>query len=126
MTNIEFFKAVASNEITDEVIAKALSLVEKDEADKAKAKAKRAEKSAEKAKAGDANTALVLTLLTSEPQTCSDLVTKAVDAGMARADEKDITPQYIARLMKNLVDNGKASRVEVKGGKGKVKAYTVA
>jgi len=122
MTMIDFFKAVASNEITDEVIAKANELIAKDAADKEKAKAKRAEK----AKATDANVGITLGLLTSEPQTCPELVAKLVEAGAKRAEDKEITPQYVAKLVGTLVDDGKAVRLDIKGGKGKVKAYTLA
>jgi len=127
MTLIDFYTAVTQNEITEDVIAKANELIAKDAADKEKARVKRAEK----AKVADANVATALGFLTSDPQTCSNLVTAFVANGMTRPDEKPITPQYVARLMKTLVDDGKANRLEIKvqGSDGKMKksmAYTLA
>jgi len=124
MTIADFYTAVASNEITPDVIAKANELIAKHEADLAKAKEKRAEK----AKTTDSNVELVASLLTSIPQTCSDLLTALVANGAKRADEKELTPQYVARLMKTLVDSGRASKSEIKveGAKGKKVAYTLA
>ena len=118
MTKREFYEAVISNKITDEVIATAQAGLETLDS----ANAKRKEKSIEKAAARDAERApireAIVNCLTSEPKTATTLIN---EAGV------EIKPQMMHSLLKNLIETGTVIKGEVKvAGKGKQVGYALA
>lgn len=112
MTNIEFFRAVAANEINDEVIAKAVELVAKDEA--AKAKRKNSESKTHKANAELADS-LVEKMEANVGYTAAQI-----------GEILEVTTSKATAVAKILVERNQATVAEVKGEKGKCKAYTLA
>lgn len=88
---------------------------------------KRREKASEKAQINQANFARLLEVLNEKPQTATQLV-GVLEGVIVRADEKALTPQYIARLAKIGVDNGSIVKesVKVEGAKGAKVGYRLA
>lgn len=116
MTKKEKFALIA------ELVADNAELVEfcNDEIAKLDAKAEKAKaKAAEKKAAGDELYAVVVSLLTSEPQTA--------EAVLAQIDGEDLTTAKIRARLSQAVKNGVANKESIKmdGGKSKVH-YTVA
>jgi methylphosphotriester-DNA--protein-cysteine methyltransferase len=109
MTNREFFNAVVSNNITEEVIAHAEnSLAKLDERN-----AKRRDKPSKTAIANEPIKAQIKSILTDEPHTASEI-----------ANTVGISPQKASALLRQ-IDGLTVTEVKVKG-KGKVKGYALA
>ncbi len=107
MTNREFFNAVISNEITEEVIAHATSSLEKLDARNAARKEKPSKKSLE----NEPIKAKIAEVLTDEPKTASEI-----------ASEVEISVQKASALLRQM--NVTVTDVKVKG-KGTQKAYSL-
>ena len=121
MTKREFLNAIVANEITEDAIAFAQSEIEKLD----KTNEQRRLKNAEKASATAPLVDKLVGYLTGTAQTATDLMEKFAADGVARPDDKAWTPQYVSRLARLAVEEGRAEATEVKptGGKGKQKAY---
>ena len=117
MTKIEAYKAVITGEINEEVIEKFNELIAAYEAESEKRRNRSAEKRAEKLAGEKYLEDAILGVLTSEPQTASDIC--------EQVDEL-YTPQKTTIVAKRLVAAGLANVQEVKGKSGKVKGYTLA
>lgn len=122
MSMLDFYTAVASNDITEDVIAKANELIAKDASDKAKAKAKRAEKAGEAV----ALEAEVLKVLGSTPKTATEIVDALGDKAVNPKTGEALKPQWVSSHLRAFVEEGKVIKTEVKGEKGKVMGYTLA
>lgn len=124
MTNREFYTAITTNTITEEVIAKAMEELNKLDV----TNAKRREKSAEKANANQAFVEKLVTFLGEAPQTASELLMKfaAIADEMPRVDGKPYTVQYVSNLARAAVEQGlcKVGDVKIKG-KGTQKGYSL-
>ena len=114
MTYVEFITAVSKGEITEEVMGKALELIEAhqrglekahDRAEKAKAN-----KMTERQPVIDA----LVNALTNEPQSATDLI---ANAGV------ELKPQAVATYFRLYVEPGTFTKVEMKGAKGKIVGY---
>lgn len=113
MTNYDFFNAVRTNTITDEVIAKANELFEKESARLEKA----AEKKAEKAAADQEMIDAILAILTDEPKTASDIFAELTEEVVPSA-------QKVSSLFtRQIIPAGKAAADEIKTSKGTRKGY---
>ena len=112
MTNREFYNAIISNAITEEVIAHAQnSLVKLDERN-----AKRANTPSKTALANEPIKAKIVEVLTNEPQTASEIASKV-----------EISTQKASALCRQLVADEVLTVEEVKvPKKGKQKGYAVA
>ena len=109
MTNREFYNAIISNAITEEVIAHAQnSLVKLDERN-----AKRANTPSKTAIANEPIKAKIVEVLTNEPQTASEIASKV-----------EISTQKASALLRQ-IEGLTVTEVKVKG-KGKVKGYAFA
>ena len=109
MTNREFFNAVVSKNITEEVIAHAENaLVKLDERN-----AKRREKPSKTAIANEPIKAHIVEVLTHTPQSASEI-----------AEKVEITTQKCSALLKQ-IEGLNITEIKVKG-KGKVKGYALA
>lgn len=121
MTKREFLNAIVENNVTEDAIAFAQSEIEKLD----KTNEQRRLKNAEKASATAPLVDKLVGYLTGTAQTATDLMEKFATDGVARPDDKAWTPQYVSRLARLAVEEGRAEATEVKptGGKGKQKAY---
>lgn len=108
MTNREFFNAVISNEITEEVIAHATSSLEKLDARNAARKEKPSKKSLENE---PIKSKILTEVLTDEPKTASEI-----------ASEVEISVQKASALLRQM--DVTVTDVKVKG-KGTQKAYSL-
>lgn len=107
MTNREFFNAVISNEITEEVIAHATSSLEKLDARNAARKEKPSKKSLE----NEPIKARISEVLTDEPKTASEI-----------ASELELSVQKVSALLRQM----DVTVVDVKvKGKGTQKGYSL-
>lgn len=110
MTNREFYVAITEANLSEEITAHAVSLLEKLDA----SNAKRAEKVTEKKAENLARMADVVALLTNEPQTASDL-----------HDAIGESVQKTSYLLRLAVAEGKAAVTDIKvKGKSTQKGYT--
>lgn len=107
MTNREFFNAVISNEITEEVIAHATSSLEKLDARNAARKDKPSKKSLE----NEPIKARISEVLTDEPKTASEI-----------ASELELSVQKVSALLRQM--DVTVIDVKVKG-KGTQKGYSL-
>jgi hypothetical protein len=121
MTKREFLNAIVENNVTEDAIVFAQSEIAKLD----KTNEQRRLKNAEKASATAPLVDKLVTYLTGTAQTATDLMEKFAADGVVRPDEKAWTPQYVSRLARLAVEEGRAEATEVKptGGKGKQKAY---
>lgn len=117
MNRIDAYRAVVSNEINEEVIAKFEELIVAYEAEGEKRRNRAAEKRAEKLEAEKFLEDGILEVLGDTPMTASDL---------KEAVEGLNTPQKATVVAKRLVAAGKVKVEDVKGKNGKVKGYTLA
>lgn len=109
MTNREFFNAVVSNNITEDVIAHAENALAKlDERN-----AKRREKPSKTAIANEPIKAHIVEVLTDTPQSASEI-----------AEKVEISVQKCSALLKQ-IEGLTITEIKVKG-KGKVKGYALA
>ena len=123
MTKREFYTAVANGTVNDEVIAMAEDLIVKmDEAN-----SKRAAKAAEKRAANTEFTDKFIGALTDEFQTATQLMEK-LDGVIVREDGKALNPQFLARLAKAGIEDGRIVKgnVKVEGVKGTHVGYKLA
>ena len=119
MTKREFLNAIATGEMTEEVIAFANEEIEKMDAANAKRREKNAEKSAKNMEAVKA----VAAVLTEEAKTASMLVEELEDV-IKREDGKTLNVQYMSSIARKAVEAGMAAQVDVKvKGKGVQKGY---
>lgn len=114
MTYFEFITAVSKGEMTEEIMGKALELIEAhnrglDKAHDRASKAKEA-KMAERQPIIDA----LVNALTDEPQSATDLI---ANAGV------ELKPQAVATYFRLYVEPGTFVRVDMKGAKGKIVGY---
>ena len=117
MTKIEAYKAVISNDITEEVIEKFNELITAYEVEGEKRRNRSAEKRAEKLAAEKVLEDGILAFLTDEPRTASDIKDNV---------EGINTPQKATVVAKRLVAAGLAKVEDIKGKNGKVKGYSLA
>lgn len=117
MTKVEAYKAVISGEINEDVIAKFEELLTAHEAEGEKRRNRAAEKRAEKLEAEKVLEDGIMSVLTNEPMTASDI---------RDAVEGIETSQKATVVVKRLVAAGLAKVEEVKGKNGKVKGYSLA
>ena len=114
MTYVEFITAVSKGEITEEVMGKALELIEAHQRglDKAHDRAEKAKanKMTERQPVIDA----LVNALTDEPQSATDLI---ANAGV------ELKPQAVATYFRLYVEPGTFTKVEMKGAKGKIVGY---
>ena len=114
MTYVEFLTAVSEGRMNEEVIGKALELIEAhqrglEKAHERAAKAK-VDKMAERQPIIDA----LVGALTDAPQSATDLIT---NAGV------ELKPQAVATYFRLYVEPGTFEKVEMKGAKGKIVGY---
>ncbi len=114
MTYFEFITAVSNGEMNEELQGKALELIEAhnkglDKAHERAAKA-RSEKLAERQPVIDA----LVSALTDEPQSATDLINAA---GL------EIKPQAVSTYFRLYVEPGTFVKEEMKGPKGKIVGY---
>ncbi len=121
MTKREFLNAIAANEINAEAIA----FAEEELLKLDKVNAQRRQKNAEKASATAPLVDQLVGYLTGTPQTAKDLMEHFVADGTERPDGKEWTSQFVSRLARLAVEDGRAEVTDVKpiGGKGKQKGY---
>lgn len=113
MTNRDFYTAVINAAINDELTTFATEAIEKLDKTNARKAEKLAEKRAEEAPLYDA----LVAVLTSEPQTASDLATQV--EGIASV-------QKASSMLRKLVEQGRATSTDVKVKGRKAKGYFVA
>ena len=114
MTYFEFITAVSKGEMTEEIMGKALELIEAhnrglDKAHERASKAKAA-KMTERQPIIDA----LVNALTDQPQSATDLI---ANAGV------ELKPQAVATYFRLYVEPGTFEKVEMKGAKGKIIGY---
>lgn len=114
MTYFEFITAVSKGEMTEEIMGKALELIEAhnrglDKAHERASKVKAA-KMTERQPIIDA----LVNALTDEPQSATDLIETA---GV------ELKPQAVATYFRLYVEPGAFEKVEMKGAKGKIVGY---
>lgn len=114
MTYFEFITAVSKGEMTEEIMGKALELIEAhnrglDKAHDRASKAKEA-KMAERQPIIDA----LVNALGNEPMSATDLIAAA---GV------ELKPQAVATYFRLYVEPGTFEKVEMKGAKGKIVGY---
>lgn len=118
MTKREFLNAIATGEMTEEVIAFANEEIEKMDA----ANAKRREKNAERKAQNDEFVDLFVSFLNDEPKTASDIM--ALMGEVERPDGKAVNVQWVSSLGRKAVEAERAAKVDVKvTGKGTQKGY---
>ena len=117
MTRIEAYKAVIANEINEDVIAKFEELIAAHEVESEKRRTRAAEKRAEKLEAEKALEEGIMSVLTSTPQTASDICGQVEGLN---------TPQKTTIVAKRLVEAGLAKVEKIKGKNGKVNGYSLA
>ena len=111
MTKRDFYVFVSEGTINDEVIEKANELIEKLDAENEKRKNRVSKKALENEPIKDA----IVAVLTSEPKTATVI-----------GEEVEISTQKASALLRQLVEAGKANKVDVKvKGKGVQKGYTL-
>ena len=114
MTYFEFITAVSKGEMTEEIMGKALELIEAhnrglDKAHERASKAKAA-KMTERQPIIDA----LVNALTDQPQSATDLI---ANAGV------ELKPQAVATYFRLYVEPGTFEKVEMKGAKDKIIGY---
>lgn len=111
MTRREFLEVVKSGEINDEVIAKADEMLEKLDAENEK----RRNRVSKKALENEPIKERIVEVLGDEPKTATEI-----------GAEVEISTQKASALLRQLVEAGKANKVDVKvKGKGTQKGYTL-
>ena len=113
MTQREFYTAVINASVNDELTTFATAAIEKLDATNARKAEKLAEKRAEEAPLYDA----LFAVLTSDPQTASDLASQV--EGIASV-------QKASSMLRKLVEAGKVSSTDLKIKGRKAKGYFVA
>ena len=123
ITEREMLTRVIAGTVDEEVVEKATAMIEK----KDEANSKRAAKAAEKRAQNTEFVDKFYGALTSEFQTATQLAEK-LDGVIVREDGKALNPQFLARLAKTLVDEGKVvkGKVKVEGQKGDKVGYALA
>lgn len=109
MTKRDFFNSVLNAHVTPEIDAyceDAIAMLDKTNSKR------RSTATAKRAEVNDPLKAVLVGMLTSEPQPASELGVKA-----------EITTAKASALLRALVNDGKAQTVEIKGKHGKVKGY---
>ena len=110
MTYVEFLTAVSEGRMNEEVIGKALELIEAHQRGLEKAAKAKVDKMAERQPIIDA----LVGALTDAPQSATDLIT---NAGV------ELKPQAVATYFRLYVEPGTFEKVEMKGAKGKIVGY---
>ena len=111
MTRRDFLEAVVSGTINDEVIEKANEMLIKLDAENEKRRNRVSKKALENEPIKDA----ICGVLTDEPKTATEI-----------GAEVEISTQKASALLRQLVEAGKANKVDVKvKGKGTQKGYTL-
>jgi len=111
MTRREFLEVVKNGEINDEVIEKATEMLEKLDAENEKRRNRVSKKALENAPVKEA----ICEVLGDEPKTATEI-----------GGEVGISTQKASALLRQLVEAGKVSKVDVKvKGKGVQKGYTL-
>lgn len=118
----EFYNAIASAEISEELKDYAIAQIEKMDASNAKSRAKNAEKRVDNTPFVEA----VVNLIGSEPMTGEQLVQKLAEAGVTEINGKAVTRNKVASLLRGPVAEGTVVKTQVKGEKGKIVAYVIA
>lgn len=129
MTKLEFVtKAleIAEAQGNEEMVEFAQAWLDKDAADKEKAKAKRAEKAAEMDGIEADFADYILGICGTEPITRATILEELVAAGHDTFGEKEMTAARVTRIANKLVEAGKLVKEEIKAGKGKQAAYALA
>ena len=121
MTKREFYEAVITAAVNDEITDFAQKAIEQLDLTNEKRKVKAAEKRVDNSTLVNA----IVELTTSEPKTASMLLEDVTKAGLERLEEgKSWNVQYISFLARKGVEAGALTQTEVKiKGKGVQKAY---
>lgn len=112
MTNREFYTAIVNANLNDELTTFAQTAIEKLDATNARKAEKLAEKRAEEAPLYEA----LVAVLTSEPQTASDLAAQV---------EGITSVQKASSMLRKLVESGKATSTDLKVKGRKAKGYAI-
>lgn len=113
MTNREFYTAIVSANVSEEITAYATAAIEKLDATNEKRKAKPSKRAEENAPIME--------------QIATEILTEEVQIASAIAEATGISVQKASALLRQLVADGRATVTEVKvPGKGTVKGYTKA
>lgn len=112
MTNREFYNAVINASVNDELTAFATAAIEKLDASNARKAEKLAEKRAEEQPLYDA----LVAVLTSDPQTASDLAAQV---------EGITSVQKASSMLRKLVEAGQATSIDLKVKGRKAKGYAI-
>ena len=118
MTNREFYTAIVTANINDELTAFAEAAIEKLDVTNGKRREASAKKAAEKEATRAPIREAIMGAMTKEPKTATTLI---AEAGV------EIKPQAIPSLLKALVEDGTLVKSQVKvTGKGKQVGYALA
>ena len=115
MTKREFYQAIVSGEINDEVQSMAAKYIEDMDASNEKRQVKAHEKALEREKEKAPIREAVFACITADAKTATDLIN---EAGV------ELKPQAIPSLLKPLVEDGSVVKVDIKvKGKGTQRGY---
>lgn len=118
MTNREFFEAIVTANVSDELTEFATEAIAKLDKVNDQRKVKAAEKSAAKEAERKPIRDAIMAVMTAEPKTASTLI---AEAGV------EVKPQAIPSLLKALVEEGVVVKTDIKvQGKGTQRGYVLA